>query len=580
MSTNVTGLASGFDWSTMVDQLTEINRAPERVLQNDQSNIQALNSAYASLKTQLTTLKSKVDALKDPALYTGRLVTSSDTTTATAKVSDGAVAGNYTFQVTQLATAAALQGTGNVGKALDSTKTLNSAGFNTTITAGTFAINGKQITVEDTDTLDSLISKINSTADIGVNIAYSPTGATDKLQITSTNGQEVILGSATDSSNFLQAARLTTLSADKMTVTSSAELGSLNLTSTLGSANFATPVTNGSSGATSFKINGVEITYDATTDTLGSILNKISGSTAGVLASYDSVNDRVLLTNKNTGDTGFVLEEASDGSQGNFLQATGLMGGTIARGSNLKYTINGGGELISQSNTITEASSGIAGLSVTAIKENTPVTVTVTANTDKVKTAITDFIAEYNKSQGLIDTQSAITTDSSGKVTAGIMSNESEVASIATQLRSLSFTSLTVAGTNISALSGLGIDTGGYDNNLTLDTSSTALDDALQNNLTSLQNFFTDSTDGWATKMSAFLDKLSGDDGTITTKQTLLTQQSTDLDTQIATIERTVLETKQQLTDSFVAMETARNKINQQLSYLQQNLGLTSSSSG
>lgn len=574
MSTNVTGLASGFDWSTMVDQLTEINRAPERVLQNDQSQIQALNSAYASLKTQLTTLKTKADALKDPTLYTGRLVTSSDTTTATAKVSDGAVAGNYIFQVTQLATSASLQGTSNVGKALDTTKTLNTAGFNTTITAGTFAINGKQITVEDTDTLDSLISKINSTADIGVNIAYSPTGATDKLQITSTNGQEVILGSATDTSNFLQAARLTTLSADKMTVTSSTELGSLNLTSTLGAANFATPVTNGSSGTTSFKINGVEITYDATQETLGSILNKISGSTAGVLASYDSVNDRVMLTNKNTGDTGFVLEEAGDGSQGNFLQATGLMGGTIARGTNLKYTVNGGGELVSQSNTITEASSGIAGLSVTAIKENTPVTVSVTANTDKVKTAITDFVTEYNKTQGLIDTQSAITTNSSGKVTAGIMSNESEVASIATQLRSLSFASLTVSGSTLSALSSLGINTGGYDNNLTLDTSSTALDDALQNNLTSLQNFFTDSTDGWATKMSVFLDKVSGDNGSITTKQTLLTQQSTDLDTQIATIERTVLETKQQLTDSFVAMENARNKINQQLSYLQQNLGL------
>lgn len=558
----------------MVDQLTEINRAPERVLQNDQSQIQALNSAYASLKTQLTTLKTKADALKDPTLYTGRLVTSSDTTTATAKVSDGAVAGNYIFQVTQLATSASLQGTSNVGKALDSTKTLNTAGFNTTITAGTFAINGKQITVEDTDTLDSLISKINSTADIGVNIAYSPTGATDKLQITSTNGQEVILGSATDTSNFLQAARLTTLSADKMTVTSSTELGSLNLTSTLGAANFATPVTNGSSGTTSFKINGVEITYDATQETLGSILNKISGSTAGVLASYDSVNDRVMLTNKNTGDTGFVLEEAGDGSQGNFLQATGLMGGTIARGTNLKYTVNGGGELVSQSNTITEASSGIAGLSVTAIKENTPVTVSVTANTDKVKTAITDFVTEYNKTQGLIDTQSAITTNSSGKVTAGIMSNESEVATIATQLRSLSFASLTVSGSTLSALSSLGINTGGYDNNLTLDTSSTALDDALQNNLTSLQNFFTDSTDGWATKMSVFLDKVSGDNGSITTKQTLLTQQSTDLDTQIATIERTVLETKQQLTDSFVAMENARNKINQQLSYLQQNLGL------
>jgi flagellar capping protein FliD len=50
-----------------------------------------------------------------------------------------------------------------------------------------------------------------------------------------------------------------------------------------------------------------------------------------------------------------------------------------------------------------------------------------------------------------------------------------------------------------------------------------------------------------------------------------LTKQSGSIDTQIADMERHILDHQQQLTDGFVAMESAQAKINQQLQYLTQN---------
>lgn len=108
---------------------------------------------------------------------------------------------------------------------------------------------------------------------------------------------------------------------------------------------------------------------------------------------------------------------------GNFLAATGLSGGTLDRGKDLLYTINGGGQLVSHSNTITADSSGITGLTVTALKESTT-KVTIGADTTTIKSAINSFISEYNRAQSLIDSQTASTTDAKGTVTAGTLAGE------------------------------------------------------------------------------------------------------------------------------------------------------------
>ncbi len=564
MDLGLSGLASGFDWNSLVDQLTEVERAPERRLLADQDVLGQRNNAYGSIKTQLSVLQSRVDALNDPDLFNSRLTQVGDETVGTAAVSVGAALGNYTFSFSQLATAAAQQGAANVGGALNPTNdvsglVLGNAGFSTAVTAGVFSVNGQQVSIDTTDTLQQVFDKIDAATGRTVSGSYDPT--TDAITLSS--GSPIILGTATDTSNFLQVGKLNNNGTG--TISSSASLGSVRLDVSLANANLATAISDGGAGAGAFMINGVTINFDAATDSLTNILDRINSSAAGVTANYDVVNDRFILTNKATGDMGIALQDIT----GNFLTATSLSNGTLKRGNNLLYSINGGGQLVSQSNTISESSSGLAGLSVTALKEGSSTTVQVTSDTEKIKKAINDFLTEYNKAQSMIDKETASTTNSDGKVTAGMLASESDAYEIASRLRGTAFSHMSGLTGSIDHLADLGIDTNGNDNALAL-SDSDLLDEALTNSLSSVKEFFTDSSNGLATRLNTYLHATIGDDGTLVTRQNNLTKESSNIDQQIADLERVVQANREQLINSFVAMETAQAKINQQLQFLAQ----------
>jgi flagellar capping protein FliD len=59
------------------------------------------------------------------------------------------------------------------------------------------------------------------------------------------------------------------------------------------------------------------------------------------------------------------------------------------------------------------------------------------------------------------------------------------------------------------------------------------------------------------------------DEGTIADKLSNLSTQSSDIDDQIARQERLVQMRRQSMIDSFVAMETAQQQINQQMQFLE-----------
>ena len=566
MDLQLAGLASNFDWKSLIDQLIEVERTPEVRLRADQNKIELRNNAYGSIKTQLSVLKNRTDALKDAALYNSHTTKIGDATIASATATTGAATGVHSFAISQLATASIQRGSANAGAALSATSdvsgvVLGTAGFSAAISAGTFSVNGKQVTVATTDTLQQVFDKISTATSGTVTASYDPT--TDK--ITFSSGGAIVLGSAADTSNFLQVTRLNNNGTG--TVSSSAALGSVQLGSALTSANFATTVSDGGSGAGKFKINGVEISF-ATTDSVNDVLARINNSTAGVTAGYDVINDRFTLTNKTTGDLGIALEDVT----GNFLAASGLSSGSLSRGSNLLYTIDGGGQLVSQSNTISEVSSGITGLSVTALKAGTT-TVEVATDTAKIKTAITDFLTEYNKAQSIIDTNTASSRDAKGVITAGLLAGEGDAFNIASKLRSQANGQVTGLSGSLTFLSSLGFDSNGNDNNLAL-TDGSKLDDLLANNPNGVKDFFANTTNGWAVKFSSYLDSQAGDDGSLVTKQDALAKESTSIDTQISDMERRITATRGQLTASFVAMEQAQARINQQLQYLSRNLGL------
>lgn len=570
MDLSVAGLASGFDWKSLVDQLVDVERIPQQRLRQDQTKVEQRKNAYGSIKTQLSVLQNRLNALKEASLFESRTASVSDSSFATVSVASGATAGTFAFDIQQLATVARRVGTADIGQALSSSSdvsgvVLGSAGLAQGVTAGVFTVNGAQVTIATSDTLQGVFDKISTATSGVVTGSYDP--ATDKVTLTSSSGN-VVLGAANDTSNALAALGLR--NNGSTTVESGSSLGRVKGTAVLSDAGFTGGVSDGGSGAGSFKINGVEVTYNASTDTLNGVIDKINKSSAGVSARYDRQADQLILTNKQTGDVGIALEEIS----GNFLSASGLTGGSFESGKDLLYTIENGAQLSSHSNTISEASSGWAGLTVTALKEG-QFQITVGSDKGKVKTAITDFITEYNKAQSLIENQTASSTDAKGKVTAGLLSSESFASAIAATLRSESFKVVGGLPEEMNHLADIGITTDGNTNELKLENEE-LLDTALANNLAGLQTLFADETSGIAVKMQTYMEGLIGEEGTFLEKEGKLTKEIAEIDVQIADLERQVQSRREQLLAGFQAMEAAQAKINQQMQFLSQRFGNSS----
>ncbi len=563
----ITGLASGVDWSNLISALAQAERAPETQWQQNQTNINAQNSAFDTIKGNLANLQTDIQALQDSTLYSGVAVQSSDSGVATASAASGATLGTYSFNISQLATAAKINGSADVSRVISpdgdlSAVTIGTAGFSTPVTGGTFTINGAQVTVATTDSLQQVFDKIAAATNNNVTAGYDST--TDRITLTSGTNSEIVLGSAADSSNFLQVAKLNNNGSGS--ITSAAALGTVQLGGAMSGADLAAAISDGGSGAGQFTINGVPISYNASSDSIQNVLDRINNSTAGVNAAYDSVNDRFTLANKTAGDVGISLQDAT----GNFLAATGLAGGTLQHGQNLLYSLNGGSQqLVSQSNTITQASSGIKGVSVTALQAGS-VTVTASNDTSKISAAIQQFVKDYNSVQNAIASQQIVTTSTANKVTPGVLTGDQTANGIASSLRSLVTASVPGLAGTISMLSSLGIQTNGQDNTLAVATDT--LNSALSVNLNNVQALFTDSTNGLAVQLNNYLNATIGNDGTLTNHQASLTQQSSDINTQIANLESKIAADTRQWTAEFQAMEQAQSQANQELSYLTQQI--------
>src|SRR5262249_16952446 len=141
----------------------------------------------------------------------------------------------------------------------------------------------------------------------GGTVTATYNSATDKIELSSQ--QPIVLGSSNDTSNFLQAAKLHNNGTGA--ISSASAVGGVQLYGPAAGANLAAPLSDGGNGAGEFKINGVSISFNAATDSLQNILDRINDSAAGVTATYDTSSDRFVLLNKSTGDVGITLQDVT-----------------------------------------------------------------------------------------------------------------------------------------------------------------------------------------------------------------------------------------------------------------------------
>jgi len=181
-SISTLGIGSGLDLSTILDSLTTAEKASLTPISTQQTAYTAKLSAYATLKSSLSTFQTANTALNSADLFTATSASSSSSAFS-ATTSGTVVAGKYTISVTQLAQAQTLtsavqtSNTTALGDSSASSRTLSIA-----LKDGT----SKDITLtSDQTSLTGMRDAINS-ADAGVSATIIKVGdGSYRLSLTS-----------------------------------------------------------------------------------------------------------------------------------------------------------------------------------------------------------------------------------------------------------------------------------------------------------------------------------------------------------------------------------------------------------
>lgn len=540
---------SAFDWQSVVSQLVAVQRTATIVpVEIEKTKNTEKSAALAELGTLLTALQDSAQAIRGNDIFSARTV-STDTANTTWKStsSKGAPLGTYVFAVQQLATSGQLRGATNIGAGLAPTDDVNAltvANLRTAsaVTAGTFSVNGHAVTVATTDSLQQVFDAISTATGGDVTATYD--SATDRVRLQGTG--EIVLGASNDTSNFLGVMKLANNGTSA--VASGAALGTVKTSATLANAGFAPAV----SGSGSFAVNGVSIAYDASTDTLGGLINRINKSAAGVTAAYDAVNDRMTLTNNSTGDIGLGVTD----SPGGLLASLGLTAGagsTLARGTNARFTVNGGDTITSASNTLDSTVHGIAGLSVT-VNTQTTQAIQVDSDTASMQGSIQSFVDAFNAVQTYIDAATKITITGT-KVEGSTLTGNREVEGWGRTLRSMAFETISGLSGTIDQLNDLGLDFNGISNQLQI-RDPEKLTSALSEHPADVQDFFLNGSTGFISKFYGFLTTTGGANRA---QQASLTQANTGLTSQLERLEAQLAAEKEKLSTAFIAMQNAQS---------------------
>ncbi|MBW1961901.1 MAG: flagellar filament capping protein FliD, partial [Deltaproteobacteria bacterium] len=189
LSTNlISGLSSGFDWRTMIDQLMEIEHRRVDLVENQKSDYEAKLEIYQSINTKLLSFKTTADTLSNSDAF-NIFTTSLSTDSATYDASDilsvststSAAPGSHTITM-------------NANSTMAKSRKISSKSFSSYDTAlsltGEFVINGRAIKVETSDTLNDIQNKINN-----LNSGSNATGVTASILTVSSSNYRLILTS-------------------------------------------------------------------------------------------------------------------------------------------------------------------------------------------------------------------------------------------------------------------------------------------------------------------------------------------------------------------------------------------------
>jgi flagellar hook-associated protein 2 len=488
------GVSSGLDTKSIISALMQPVQQPLTNLQTAATNLNARQTALTTLSTSLNDLLAKVQAFTLTSAGAARSAASSDPTSFTAVANSAAVPGQHTVTVDRLATATVATSTAALGTAVtDATATnvMSSLPLSGTVTAGQVGLVvdgsivnvtvGNPATTSLKSVMDAIAGAIQSSVqatDPGATVTSSVVNNKMQFSISGAGGShEVRFGVGGDTSNALTLFGLagqdvTGFGAGTTTITGAALLGVTQAGGPLDSAGI-TGLTSTTTGT--ITINGVAISYNSAVDSLSTVLARINNSQAGVVASIDRTNDRVVLTGKGAGPTAISIADTS-GTLGAALKlAPGTTNAQVV-GQSAQATVDGK-TVTSNTNTITSAVDGVT-MTLTHLTSS-PATLTVGVDTAAIEKSMGDLVTSYNSLANTID---QLTTHAQGAPPAPL-EGDSQVEQLAFNIRSMFMSPVAGLTGSITSLGDLGVNSGaigskvGSTTRLQLDTSK--LDAAL-----------------------------------------------------------------------------------------------------
>ena len=392
-TSRITGLVSGLDTDTLVEELMAAERIPLEKLQQKKQLAEWKMDAYREITSALRIFNDKYFDYLNPgtnmlsqSTYIQYSAASSDTSVVSVTASSSAEAGAHTMIVNNLATAAAYKSASSVTKAITAAAaadfdaaagksfTLNVDGTATTITVDE--------SITDMDRLQAAIDKAVGSG---------------KVKVTDTNGGGtgyLVFDTVEDSGvSSITLSEGTDGALSSLGFSSDASLTNrLSTSDTLEtiSGKMKNSITFDGNGKILFEINGTSFEFEKTT-TLSAMLKTINNSDAGVTMKYNSNSDTFSITARDTG-AGDKIKISE--SAGTFFASAGIT--SYTEGEDAEVILDGE-KLTRSSNSITQD-----GVTYKLQKESSEEqTITVSMDTDAIYDQITAFVNDYN---ALIDT--------------------------------------------------------------------------------------------------------------------------------------------------------------------------------
>ena len=378
------------------------------------------------------------------------------------------------------------------------------------------------------------------------------------------------------------AVSVTSLASTQSTVSASGQFSAG--TDAVGTGSITISLGTWSTGQASFTpksgSTAVVIPIGASENTLAGIRDKINAANAGVSATLvtDATGTRLALQSSATGAANGFRVTVSDDDAANtdalglsrlaFDPPSATTGTTLTQSAvNTKASING----IAVETTGSTLSDVVDGMTFNLSKvTTTPVTVSVTRNTDSVKSLVTNFVAAYNALASFLS--SATSYDASTK-TAALLQGDATTTGLQNQLRSMVAQAGKASGT-FGTLSDIGLE---FQKDGRLKVNDTKLSAALSN-LPELTKAMTNvdtatpTNNGFAKSLTAWADGLLGSTGSLTGKTKSIQSQiaSNQKDQDNLSTRLTAIEAR--IRAQYTALDTTMSNANALSKYVTQQI--------